>query len=268
MIAYAEFDPPPSLAAHVRCVWRLRGDAAAGAPPEPIVPDGCAEVVLNFGDPFIRHAAGSAHRQPLRLIAGQITRAITIQPSGRVDLWGIRFHPWSAAAFFGFSGAEMRDQLASLDEMGASLERELASAGEGATDDAQRTMIEGALLRRLRRARTLDERVAQLVEFVSGRGEELSVRGLARASGLSARRVQMLFRDEVGLSPKQTMRIQRLQRAIGLRRANDALTWSAIAARAGYHDQAHLIHDCRDVAGCTPSQLLGHDAGITEAFLD
>jgi AraC-like DNA-binding protein len=134
------------------------------------------------------------------------------------------------------------------------------------SDQTQRAMIEGALVRQMRRARQLDDRVAQLVAFVSSGGEELSVRALARASGLGTRRVQMLFRDEVGLSPKQTMRIQRFQRAIGLRRANDRLTWSAIAARAGYHDQAHLIHDSRDIAGCTPGDLLGHD-GLTDAFL-
>jgi AraC-like DNA-binding protein len=251
----------------VRCIWRLRGDAIIGGPPEPIIPDGCAEIVLNFGDPFVRHGAEGSHRQPLRLLAGQITRAITIQPSGRLDLWGIRFHPWSAAAFFGISGAEMRDELEPLDAIGRSLERELASAGESDSETVQRARIEATLLRQARRARTMDARTEKLVRFTASAGTEMSVRGLARASGLSERRVQMIFRDDVGLSPKQTMRIQRFQRALALRRANDGLTWSAVAARAGYHDQAHLIHESRDIAGCTPGELLGRDDGLTEAFL-
>ena len=100
---YEELPPPAALTGYVRCIWRLRAPAGDPAPPEPIVPDGCVELVLNLADPFIRHTApGASHVQPLRLITGQITRAVTIAPSGRSDLWGIRFHPWAAASFLGY----------------------------------------------------------------------------------------------------------------------------------------------------------------------
>jgi len=60
-LQYREISPPGVLADFVRCIWRLHGDPgqdAAGGSPEPIIPDGCAEIVVNVGDPFIRHAAG------------------------------------------------------------------------------------------------------------------------------------------------------------------------------------------------------------------
>ena len=113
--------------------------------------------------------------------------------------------------------------------------------------------------------RAVDGRLPRLMALIGARNEELTVRGLARHAGLSARRVEMLFRDDVGLSPKQTLRISRFQRALALRRAGPSLTWGAIAVRAGYHDQAHLIHDSRDITGCTPGALFGE---LTAAFLD
>jgi AraC-like DNA-binding protein len=93
------------------------------------------------------------------------------------------------------------------------------------------------------------------------------VNGLARRAGVSTRRVQSLFRDRVGLSPKQLLRIARFQHALALARTNAGLSWSAIAMRAGYYDQAHLIHESNDIVGCTPAALLGRDASLTDAFL-
>jgi AraC-like DNA-binding protein len=264
-LRYSEFAVPPSLRSHVRCIWRMCGEYSAGA-PEPIVPDGCAELILNFGDPFVHHSEAGCHRQPLRLVAGQITRAITIHPSGSVSLWGVRFHPWGAAPMLGFAGAEMRDRLTSVDELSAHVERELMPAVDATSEALQHAAIVGALTRVLVRARPLDTRVAAMVTLVAGQRETFTVRGLARHVGLSARRVELLFRDEIGLSPKQLHRINRFQHAMALRRAKPRLTWSAVASRAGYYDQAHLIHDSRDIAGCTPSELTG-DLELTEAFL-
>jgi len=261
-ILYLEIAPPAALSPYVQCIWRMSGAAQGDAPPEPIIPDGCAELVLNFGDAFIRHTLDGSHHQPLRLVAGQITRAVTIQPSGRIDLWGVRFHPWGAAPFLAFSGAEMRDRLTSLDDLAASFEREL-SCIEGARFD----LIVDRLLVRLRRARPVDSRVPRLIELVTDGRNPFTVRRLARDIGLSVRRVQTLFRDDIGLSPKQLHRIQRYQRALAIHRADPCLTWSAVAARAGYHDHAHLIHDSRDIAGRTPAELMGSARELTEMFL-
>ena len=109
----------------------------------------------------------------------------------------------------------------------------------------------------------------RLVALVSERREPMTVRAVARETGIGLRRVQQLFRNDVGLSPKQLHRITRFQRALALGRGQPRQTWSAIASRAGYFDQAHLIHESRDIAGRTPAELLGdkrpHE--LTDAFL-
>lgn len=260
---------PPSLASHVRCLWRMSGAATLATMPEPIIPDGCSEIVLNFGDAFIRHTSAGSHRQPRSLVAGQITRAITVEPSGRVDLWGIRFEPWAAAPLLGFSGAEMRDRLTALDDVAPELGADLHAAAVAPATTLQRDRIVGVLTRRLARGRVVDARLPRLAALVAERRDAVTVRGVARETGLGVRRVQQLFRDDVGLSPKQLHRITRFQRALALGRAQLHLTWSAIAARVGYYDQAHLNHESREIAGRTPGELLGGDAShdLTEAFL-
>src|SRR4029077_4175215 len=127
-LRYHELAPPSHLRQHIRCIWRLEGagPAVGAAAAEPIVPDGCVEMVLNMGAPFVRHLPdGSSHFQPRRLVAGQISRAVSIAPSGTIDLWGVRFHPWSAASFLGVSAGELRDQFLAVADASSALENDL-----------------------------------------------------------------------------------------------------------------------------------------------
>ena len=267
-VIYRELLPPAHLQPHVKCIWRLAGPRVDVAIAEPIVPDGCVELVLNLADPFIRHVASEgSHRQPRRLVAGQITRAITVGPSGRMDLWGIRFHPWSAAAFFAVSGDELRDRFLALDEAPGSLDRDLADLEALRDDDARYAAIISALTKQAKRVAPVDGMLPRLVNLVEQRHETMSVAHLARHVGLSTRRVQLWFRDSVGLSPKQLLRIARFQRALAIARARPTLSWSTVAAHAGYYDQAHLIHESNEIVGCTPAVLLGRDSTLTDAFL-
>jgi AraC-like DNA-binding protein len=269
-VQYREITPPPALAPFVRCIWRLHGNgngATSGA--EPIIPDGCAEIVVNVGDPFIRHTAdGSWHRQPLRLVAGQITRALTLEPSGRIDIWGIRFHPWCAAIFLGASASELRDRLFSLDEVARPLDDAFSAVGDARSEAAAERAIVDALLRRASRLALPAPNVPGLVRFASSSSETTSVSRLARQAGVSSRRIQLLFRDQVGLSPKQLLRITRFQRALRLARTRPELSWGRVAQLAGFYDQAHLIHDSNEIAGCTPRALVDRGAALTEAFLE
>jgi AraC-like DNA-binding protein len=267
-LQYREISPPGVLAHFVRCIWRLRGDPTAG-PAEPIIPDGCAEIVINVGDPFIRHTSDAAsHRQPARLVAGQITRALTLEPSGRIDIWGIRFHPWCAATLLGVSGFELRDHVVSLDDVTRSLDSALAAVGDQRTEAAAERLIVDVLTRHALNLRPPDAHVPRLIAFASASSDTLSVKALAREARVSARRIQMLFRDQVGLSPKQLLRVTRFQRALRFARTRPTLSWGRIPQLAGFYDQAHLIHDSNDIAGCTPRELVGRDAALTEAFLE
>src|SRR4051812_18537651 len=85
----------------LRVVWSLRGQSA-GAEPEPIVSDGCAELVFNFGDPFEqRTASGSFIRQPSAMVVGPTAAPTFVRPTGAVDIVGVRLHPWAISSFLG-----------------------------------------------------------------------------------------------------------------------------------------------------------------------
>src|SRR5262245_47547616 len=95
-VQYLESPPIPELAPFLECVWTLEGhvDALGGA-PQVVLPDGRTELVLHFGDPFERvdatNGATTTTRQAAILFAGQLTRQLVLQPTGRISVLGLRF---------------------------------------------------------------------------------------------------------------------------------------------------------------------------------
>lgn len=75
---------------------------------------------------------------------------------------------------------------------------------------------------------------------------------LAAESGYSARHLNRLLQEDVGLNLKLLSRIFRINRACLLLPLRDDLT--ALAQELGYHDQAHFIHDFQGVCGVSPGK--------------
>jgi AraC-like DNA-binding protein len=262
---YAELPPPIPLRRVVKCIWRVRGPASASAIPEPVIPDGCVELVLNCGDPFRRHLNHGIEIQPVRLLAGQLTRAVNIAPTGVIDLWGVRFHPWGAATFLGVSGAELRDRMLPLDVLGA-VDALLSRLFDATSDAARTEVLLSALAERLSQAQSLDSRLPALARLAM-QGNVVTVKGLSEAAGVSVRRVQTLFADHVGLSPKALMRIARFQRAMTLARNDSALSLGRVASECGYFDHAHLVRDAREIVGLAPSAIVPEMGALTRLFI-
>lgn len=84
--------------------------------------------------------------------------------------------------------------------------------------------------------------------------------------GLSARQLQRLFADYVGVSPKWVILRYRIHEAI--ERAGNAaeLDWSALAVDLGYSDQAHLIRDFTTTIGLTPTAYVKAMHGASPGY--
>src|SRR5574341_72580 len=122
---YTEHAPPEPLAPHIECYWTLASTGqAASASGHRILPDGCCELVLNFADRFRElREDGSSKPQPRILLAGQLVQPLRIQPTGRVEIIGVRFRPAGAAAFLRLPAKELTGTIVSLESVSPSLHR-------------------------------------------------------------------------------------------------------------------------------------------------
>jgi transcriptional regulator GlxA family with amidase domain len=100
------------------------------------------------------------------------------------------------------------------------------------------------------------EQAAELVKRITEDQGLQRVAQLADASGLSARKLQRLFSDYVGVSPKWVMRRARLhEAALRVEKEGPAsVDWAVLAADLGYADQAHLTRDFTATLGVPPTR--------------
>ncbi|WP_019814353.1 AraC-like ligand-binding domain-containing protein [Saccharomonospora saliphila] len=108
------------------------------------------------------------------------------------------------------------------------------------------------------RSRPNSPRVRQAMEFMLDRlSEPLTVTAVAEACGTSVRTLQQTFRREVGSSPLQWLREQRLERARALLDAGaPGLSVTDVAYRCGFFHLGEFGTAFRRRYGTTPSALL------------
>lgn len=263
---YREIPPQRPLDKFVECFWTLEGDGPSqGETPERILPDGCVELILNFGERFLQHTNGRRASQPRHFLVGQMTGPILISPTGRVELLGIRFHPGGTSSFLRLAMSEVTDQVTELGAVSSELERELLSRSQDLLSlDQKREAVERVLIRRLLRDTPLRSAMRLASRIVNSAGL-ISVDQLAADAGISSRQLERRFLREVGVGPKLLSRILRFQQVFRAVERSDA-AWASIAVECGYYDQAHLIRDFNQFAEQTPSVLFAEQRALTESF--
>jgi len=264
---YHEIRPLPPLAKYVECIWTLESDTfSSNAPPERILPDGCVELILNFGAAFEEHSAdGNAHRQPTRFLVGQMTGPVLIAPTGEVQLLGIRFHPGGTFPFFRLPMHELTDTWVELGGLSSKLERELTSGVEELPSISQKVAAVQQRLVSQIQAKRIDSLPLALAGKMVARGGVVSLEELVADSGLSGRQLERRFLQEVGLGPKLLARILRFQQVFRAVERND-VQWAPIAVECGYYDQSHLIRDFQQFARQSPAVLFAQQSQLTESF--
>jgi AraC-like DNA-binding protein len=238
------YPPPDDLAPLVDFCWVIRWDLR-GQPDhrQAILPHPNVNLAFEAAGPFVY---------------GVDTKIFSRCLTGAGKALGLRFRPGGFRPFISRPVSSLNDRVvpgASL--LGPDADRACARAMAPGADDAAMIAAAVGLLRGRRvAADPVVEQVAGLVGQVTADPGLQRVAQLAEASGLTERRLQRLFADYVGVSPKWVMRRARLHEA-ALRVEADgpaAVDWAALAADLGYADQSHLTRDFTATLGVPPTR--------------
>jgi len=236
---YVETPPSQALAPWVACFWSVTG-SVAGAQTDRVLPDGCADLIIDVG----------LGRAPY--VAGTMRRALVVPFAGRVDMFGVRCHPGRALAFLDAPLFELTDRIVPLGELWGPLADTLLDAFSGAARHERVAIVERILLERLRRGRADDALAAHAIALFQRARGGVGVREVATALGVGERRLERVFDRCVGLTPKELARVLRFAQVVR-RIETGRLTWTDVAFGAGYADQAHFVREFRALAGVTPT---------------
>jgi AraC-like DNA-binding protein len=238
-LPYTEVAPPADLAAYVDRFWlrtTLCGDPARR---HRVLPDGCVDVIVHVD-------RGAAE------LVGTMTRALEVTEAP-AELVAVRFKPGTAAAVVRCALAELTDRQADVAELGIADATLVGGVSEGRGPYARLAVLADWLRRRVAGAPGPDRLVARAVARLSA-AEAPRVEGIADELGVTRQHLARAFRREVGITPKDLVRIARLHRATAAL-GKGGIELARLAVELGYFDQSHLAHDVRELVGITPASL-------------
>lgn len=267
---YREFLPGGLLGPFVERIWTLTGAASEfdGA-AQPVLPDGRPELVVHFGDPFERLGdTGESTRQARVLLAGQLTAQLTLRPTGRIAVLGVRFHAFGASAFARVPQHQLAGLTIAIEDVAPALARALAQVQEQTTSVAEAVPLVERALERCLEPRSPDPRVRFVTSRILRSAGAVSIDALAAEASVTRRHLERRFLDLVGITPKRLARITRFQRALRvLGDADPARRGTVTAASCGYADQSHFIREFKELAGYSPAQHMMRQGELSGFFV-
>jgi AraC-like DNA-binding protein len=242
---YWERRPHPALEAHFARTWfHVRPSASSDS--LAVVPDGYADLQWVNG--------------LLRVAGPDRTVNCESLPSGAIVV-GLRFQPGSVCRWLGAPASELVNARVPLQEFwGAEALRLAASLSEGRSPDAIARRLECALVDRAARVRAPDPAGLAIFRTIgTDPANQIEItRHLREVLGLSDRTLRRRSVEAFGYGPKTLQKILRFQRFLRLaREMRPAGGLAQLATDSGYADQAHLSREARELAGMTPTTLLG-----------
>ena len=256
-----EFRPVQALRPYVQRFWTGCFNARGGDRlAQRVVPNGFVEVIVHLTDLHCDLPVASGWRQsPDDILIGLQNGPYEVRFADRVEVFAIRFKPAGFCSLFGVPLGELADTHEDLTAVVGRRFRELAARLRDARDVAGRLRVAERVLTEAAACRetTYLDRAA---EWIGASGGRLPVAALADHLGISRRQLERAFKRQLGLSPKQYMRIARLNVVHGLLQDGRHRGLADVAYRAGYADQSHFNRDFKQFVGDSPSRYLADQA--------
>lgn len=251
--------PAAPLRRFIEHYWFVTSDDAPVDLRVDVFVDGRADLIFNFGAPYLRMRHGEAAQEHVGSnLDAQRLAPIRIRQRGLVRTAGARFHLGGLGAFVRGPLQPWTDRTPAPAEVFGADALAIAAALERTREiDEQARVLDDFFMARV----VVDvryeafERALHALTATEGRA---SVEEVAATAGVSSRQVDRLFAHCLGIPPKTVGRILRFQGALRALMRDPGGSLAELAAAAGYFDQAHFIKDFKRMTGGVPRGYRGY----------
>jgi AraC-like DNA-binding protein len=189
------------------------------------------------------------------VLMGQISKYIQLKNESNVSIIGVRFYPWGLYRWLHFPLHEITNTSLSIADAFGNTGKNLRDLiYESKSIQQAISLIENFLFKTQKNS--LNSVVKEATTSIIEKNGVIEVKNLAKQTGFSTRYIHKVFKNTVGLSPKRFARIIRLQKNLTYLNSVPKSQLTQIAYFTNFFDQAHFIHDFKELVGITPSEYL------------
>lgn len=253
------YQPREDLRPYVRYYWVLNSDEPFSVPTFPI---GCPQIIFHKKSPLYLPELGTCQSQ--FTISGQVNFPAHIQSDGGLEMIVAVFYPHTVGMFIDTPPSTFYNlEISGYDIENRQL-NEIAQRIFDCEDDKECIeILEKFLMSKIGVSLNIN-RIGESVSTLL-RAPVTSVNILADNACLSKRQFERVFRETVGMNPKEYAGIVQFQKALWLMQ-NGESNYAGIAAECGYSDQSHFIRNFKKLSGYTPQAIIKHCAPYSDLF--
>lgn len=244
-MSYQQFKPHPALSPYIDAYWQVTGEGT-NSDTKRILPDCCVDIIVNLGANFVSDGTGFIMKNEKVYLVGTMTRyKETVREAGTY-LIGARFKPAAFDHFYKFG------PLSAFTDKIVEFNKEDIPTFTSLTNDFTNA-FDHFFLERLSPAK---HSIFPIMDEINSRIGKISVTELAKKHYTSVRQLQRLFKEHMGIGPKDFINFVRYQFAVQtIRECYSIKSLLEIAFDCGYYDHAHLTNEIKKYTGIPPSEL-------------
>jgi AraC-like DNA-binding protein len=238
MAGYWRYSPSPEFAPYVEHYWTVEWDLPIPELRETL-PYPSAHIILEPGVAWI----GGVH-------TARFSRVL----EGKSRVVGVKFRPGGLRPFVAKPLAAFTNKVFALHEVFGEAARDLDRRVLVHADHQAAIAVIESFLHDLQPLwDDAVELVGRIAERIANDREIKKVEQIVSEFDVSMRKLQRLFGEYVGVSPKWMILRYRMQEAAQRLASATAVEWPAIALDLGYSDQAHFIREFKKLIGKSPA---------------
>jgi AraC-like DNA-binding protein len=253
--AIKEYQPCESLRPFVELFWEgVFNENSTERISMKVIPNGCVELIIHLNDWHCDlHNANGWSQSPEYMIVGIHTKPYHVQFGNLVKVFAIRFKPDGFYNIFGIPASVVKDSCEDF-----SLVSDINFNGFSVRIKEKNSLAEmidcaeNQLLKTLKYKNNHANYISKAAEAIR-QTKNIKIKDLPNQVFISMRQLDRQFKEQFGISPKNYMRITRLNEVQRILNNNYRLDLTSVAYRCGYSDQAHFINEFKSIIGEIPS---------------
>lgn len=247
------YDIIPSLQPYIKLICTMDCDDDTDTNHVRVLPDTCVELFVNYTHTPVAIISNELHKHSI--INFRTNRPIDVQMRKGAGCLAICFLPGMAYQFFQVPMHTIANTTIALSDVWTNLAKEIEDKlACASTNEIRVHLLQNYLLQQLVLDK-MDFQVAYCLQLAHQSGGLASVGKLTHKTGISQRHLSRKFQHCIGLSPKEYLHVYRFIQSLQYLKQYPALSFTEIAYKSGYYDQAHFNHDYKTYTGHAPGQL-------------